>query len=296
VSATTLIVGCGYLGARVGTLLKRRGGRVFGTVRSVARADALRRQGIEPIVADVLDPDSLDTLPAADRAFYCVGFDRAAGVAMRTVYLDGLRNALEHLAGRVGRLVYASSTGVYGPCDGDRIDEESPTSPTHESGRVVLDAEGLLRDVAGRRGVPIVILRFAGLYGPGRIFHRASLERGEPIVGDPDRPLNLIHVEDAAEAAVAALDRGQPGRTYLVSDDRPLARRRYYELAARHLGAPTPRFVSPEPGSPESLREASSKRVSNRRMRDELGVTLAYPDINTGLVAALGSGSGPSGP
>jgi nucleoside-diphosphate-sugar epimerase len=291
VSTTTLIVGCGYLGSRVGERLLHRGDRVIGTVRSRARADLLRSQGIEPIIADVLEPASLASLPVADRAFYCVGFDRAAGVSMTTVYLEGLRNVLARLAGRVGRLGYASSTGVYGQADGEWVDEESPTFPAHESGRVVLDAEGVLRDVAASQGLPVVILRFAGLYGPGRIPRRASLERGEPIVGEPDRPLNLIQVEDAAEAAVAALDRGQPGRIYLVSDDRPMARREYYALAARLLGAPAPRFVSPEPGSPESLREESAKRVSNRRMHAELGVSLAYPDITTGLAAALGADS-----
>jgi nucleoside-diphosphate-sugar epimerase len=288
VSATTLIVGCGYLGRRVGTLLRSRGERVIGTSRSSARADALRSQGIEPILADVLVPDTLASLPTADRALYCVGHDRAAGVPMRRVYVDGLRDALGHLAGRVGRLVYASSTGVYGPVEGDWVDEDSPTSPTHESGRVVLDAEHLLRDVAGRLGLPVVILRFAGLYGPGRIPRRASLERNEPIVGDPDRPLNLVHIDDAAAAAVAALDRGRPGRVYHVCDDCPLPRGEYYRTAARLLGAPAPRFVPPEPGSPEALREASSKRISNRRLRDELGVSLAYPDVHSGLPSALG--------
>ena len=214
---------------------------------------------------------------------------------MRTVALDGLRNTLERLAGRVGRLGYASSTGVYGRGVGEWVDEESPTDPAHESGRVVLEAEGLLRAVAASRGLPIVILRFAGLYGPGRIPRRSSLERGDPIVGDPDRPLNLIQVDDAAEAVVAALDRGRPGRIYLVSDDRPTARREYYDAVARLLGAPAPRFVPPEPGSPESLREASSKRVSNRRLHAELGVSLAYPDITTGLAAALGGESGTPG-
>jgi nucleoside-diphosphate-sugar epimerase len=287
VSTTTLIVGCGYLGLRVGRRLVGRGDRVFGTVRSHDRAERLRESGIDPILADVLEPGSLDALPVADRALYCVGFDRAAGVPMRTVYVEGLGNALARLSGRVGRLAYASSTGVYGPCEGDWIDEDSPTVPTHDSGRVVLEAERLLGKFAGSDGLATLILRFAGLYGPGRIPRRVSLERGEPIVGDPDRPLNLVHIDDAAESAIAALDHGRPGRIYLVGDDSPRARREYYELAARLLGAPAPQFVPPLPGSPESVREESSKRVSNRRLRTELGVRLAYPDIRTGLPAAL---------
>jgi nucleoside-diphosphate-sugar epimerase len=290
VSANTLIVGCGYLGTRVAALLRHRGERVIATVRSPARAEGLRTQGIEPAIADVLDPGSLAALPGAGRVLYCVGFDRAAGPAMRSVYVDGLRNVLDAIAGRVGRLVYASSTGVYGSCGEDWIDEDTPVDPAHESGRVVLEAENLLRDRCGVMGLPLVILRFAGLYGPGRVPRRASLELGEPIVGDPDRPLNLVHIADAATAAVAALDRGAPGRIYLVSDDRPLPRRAYYTRAAELLGAPAPRFVPPVSGSPEALREAASKRVSNRRLKMELGVTLAYPDVYAGLPDALEAG------
>src|SRR5262249_42647713 len=163
---------------------------------------------IEPAVADVLDPDSLDRLTPADRAFYCVGFDRASGVAMRAVYVEGLRNALERLGGRLRRLGYASSTGVDGQGGGGWVEEGSPAEPRSESGRVVLEAEGVLRSFAEAQGLPALILRFSGLYGPGRIVRRDALEKGEAIVGDPDRYLNLIHIEDAARAVEAALERG----------------------------------------------------------------------------------------
>lgn len=284
---STLIVGCGYLGRRVGRLLHRSGRRVFGTTRSPGRAAELEGWGIEPILADVLDPASLAALPQVERAFYCVGFDRKSGIPMRTVYVDGLRHALGRLIDRAGRLVYAGSSGAYGQDDGGWVDEDSPAEPRHESGMVCLEAEGVVREVAGERGLPAVVLRFSGLYGPGRIIRREALARGEPIVGDPSRYLNLIHVDDAAEAVVSALDRGQTGRTYLVSDDRPVERREYYTLVAEELGAPVPRFEHPAPGSPESRREEANKRCSNRRMKEELGVVLSYPDITTGVPAAL---------
>jgi nucleoside-diphosphate-sugar epimerase len=208
----------------------------------------------------VLDPASLAALPEVDRVFYCVGFDRTAGVPMRTVYVDGLRRALGRLLDRAGRLVYAGSTGVYGQDDGGWVDEDSPTEPRHEAGRVCLEGEAVVREVAGPGGLPAVVLRFAGLYGPGRIIRREALARGEPIAGDPSRFLNLVHVDDAAAAVAAALDRGRPGRTYLVGDDRPVERREYYERAAAHLGAPAPRFLPPAPGSPEARREEANKR------------------------------------
>ena len=288
---STLIVGCGALGRRVGRLLAGRGETVFGLVRSQARGDELAALGIVPVIADVLDAASLSRLPAVERVLYCVGFDRSAGVTMRTVYVEGLRNVLDRLAGRVGRWVYASSTSVHGQEDGDWIDEDSPAEPRHESGRVCLDAENLIRE----RGGDVVVLRFAGLYGPGRIVRRAMVERGELIVGDPSKYLNLIHLDDAAGASVAAFDRGEGGRTFLACDDRPVERREYYELVARCLGAPPPRFLFPAPEGIEGRRDETNKRVSNRRLRSDLGVHLAYPDITTGVPASLLAETGVSG-
>jgi nucleoside-diphosphate-sugar epimerase len=275
---TTLIVGCGYLGQRLGARLVEEVGRVYGTVRSPARAAEIAGIGIEPVIADVLRPETLSRLPEAERVFYAVGFDRAAGAALREVYFEGLRNVLDRLPPPVRRFVYASSTGVYGQTGGEWVDEASTTAPEHESGRVVLEAEGLVRAWAfARRDASAVILRFAGLYGPGRIVRRALLERGEPIPGDPEKFLNLVHVDDAARAAVAALDAEAPASVYL------------YSVAARVIGAPEPRFEAPRPGSVEAARDATSKRVANRLMTTELGVVLAYPEITTGLVAALGT-------
>ena len=283
----TLIVGCGYLGRRVGQRLANRHETVFGTVRSERRAGELAGWGIEPVIADVLDPASLARLPEADRVLYCVGFDRSAGVSMRTVYVDGLRKALESLRGKTARVVYASATSVYGQNDGGWVNEDSPTEPTTESGRVCLDAEILAASIAAEGGLEMVIVRYSGLYGPGRILRRAALESGEPIVGDPAKWLNLIQIHDAASAAVVALDRGVSGRVYLTTDDRPIERERFYTRAAFLLNASPPRFVTPEPGSPEARREESNKRVANRRIKEELGLSLAYPDMETGLAAAI---------
>jgi nucleoside-diphosphate-sugar epimerase len=206
---------------------------------------------------------------------------------MRAVYVDGLRNVLDRMPASVGRIVYAGSTGVYGQSDGEWVDEGSPTCPRHESGRVCLEAEEVLRDWAGPRAGRAVVLRFAGLYGPGRIVRRAVLERGEPIPGDPDKFLNMVHVVDAARAAAAALDFDAPEPIYAIADDRPVTRREYYAVAAKALGAPGPRFAPPQPGSPESVRDATNKRIANHRMKRGLGLEPRYPDIATGLVAAL---------
>jgi nucleoside-diphosphate-sugar epimerase len=284
---STLIIGCGYLGQRLGRLLRQDGGRVFGTVRSAERASEIAGLGIEPVIADVLQPDSFRGLPRADRVFYCVGFDRSAGAAMRAVYVDGLQNVLENLPPSVGRIVYASSTGVYGQAGGEWVDEDSPTCPLHESGKVCLEAEGRVRVWAESRSVSAVVLRFAGLYGPGRIVRRTILEQGEPIPGDPDKFLNMVHIEDAARVSAVALDADEPEPIYVVGDDRPVTRREYYSEAARALAAPEPRFAPPPAGSPEAARDATNKRVANLRMKRGLGITLLYPDITTGLPEAL---------
>lgn len=274
---STLIIGCGMLGRRVGRLLHDRGEPVFGTTRTPEKAAELAAIGIEPVLADVLKPEDLAALPAADRVLYCVGFDRGAGVPMRRVYVNGLANVLAELPGSVGRFVYAGSSGVYGQNAGEWVDENAPAEPRHESGRITLEAEDLARERSA------VVVRFTGMYGPGRIVRRAAIENSEIIIGNPSSHLNLIHIDDAAATAVRAIDLGEPGRIYLASDDRPVERQEYYGLLARLLGAPAPRFQPLAPTIPSE----PNKRVSNHRIKTELALVLAYPDITTGLPAAL---------
>jgi nucleoside-diphosphate-sugar epimerase len=277
-------MGCGYLGERVGQCLVERGERVFGTVRSAVRAGQLDHLGIEPLIADVVQPESLNALPSTERILYCVGFDRSADIDRRAVSIDGLKNLLDRAPRAVRRIVFASSTSVYGRTQGQWATEDSPTNPVEESGKICKEAEETLRSWGDQAGSPHVVLRFSGLYGPGRVIGRAVLERGDRITGNPDGFLNLVHIDDAARAAVAALDKADRGSLFLVSDDRPVERREYYTLAARLLNAPPPRF---EPPSLDD-RDIPNRRISNHKMREVLGVRLAYPDITTGLPAAIG--------
>ncbi len=282
-----LIVGCGYLGRRVAVDYVGRGEAVFGVTRSDEGAEALAALGVRPVIADVLDPDALAALPAVDRVLYAVGYDRGAGPSKRSVYVDGLRNVLEGLPSGVSRVVYVGSTSVYGDGDGGWVEEETPAVPITEAGRICLDAEHALADWAARSGVSTVVLRCSGLYGPGRIIRRTLIERGEPIPGDPERTLSLIHIDDAARAAAAALDAASPASLYLATDDRPVPRREYYRVVAETLGAPSPTYVPPAPGSPEAARDVVDRKISNRRLRSELGVELRYPDVTAGVPAAL---------
>ena len=285
----SLVVGCGYLGRRVAKMLVDRGETVYGTTRSLGRGIELSRLGVEAMVCDVLVPDSLARLPEVDRVLYCVGFDRSKGVPISTVYVDGLSHFLEKLSHKTGCLVYVSSTGVYGQEDGSWVDEESPAVPTNDSGRACLEAERLVREFEAESGVAATVVRYSGLYGPGRIIRREALLAGTPIAADPDRFLNMIHVDDAARAAVGLLDESEQGGLYLASDDRPLTRREFYAITAQALGAPEPRFEPPAPGGDET-----NKRVSCKKLRRALRLKWRYPDVTTGLPAAVAETSASS--
>jgi nucleoside-diphosphate-sugar epimerase len=286
---SVLVVGAGYLGQRVALRLIAGGRRVFGTARSPERARELSALGIEPVLADVCDERSLEALTVADLELvvFCVGSDRRAGLPMRAIHVDGLTCVIDRLAGRARRILYTSSSGVYGAHRGAWVDEATLPEPGSDSGRVILEAEERLFKRAGAAGLEAVVVRLAGLYGPGRVVRRALVERGAPIPGDPEHILNLIHIEDATTAVLAALERGASGQVYLAADDRPVTRREYYGLLAELLGVGPPRFELPAAGSADALRDEGQKRICNRRMKAELGVVLRYPDITTGLPTAL---------
>jgi nucleoside-diphosphate-sugar epimerase len=281
----SLIIGCGYLGSRVAALWRDQGRRVFALTRHKEHAVALRAQGIEPILGDVLNPKSLEALPRVDTVLHAIGWDRKSGASMRQVYVDGLKNVLD--VPRPGRFIFISSSSVYGQTDGGWVDEDSPTEPHEESGRIVLDAERLLRESLPEA----VILRFGGIYGPGRLLRQKTIEAGEPIVGDADKWLNLIHVDDGARAVLAAETKGRPRRIYNICDDEPVRRREFYTELARVLGAPPPRFVAPPPDQPTPPHEKANRRTRNRRMREELEVELVAADFRSGLRSSVGGKS-----
>lgn len=273
-AADALVVGCGYLGRRVAARWVAAGRRVAALTRR--NADALRALGVTPIVGDVTDPATLVGLPAARTVLYAVGMDREQNKTMHEVYVDGLGHVLDTLP-PAGRFVYVSSTGVYGQSDGGWVDETSPTDPAEESGRVVLAAERLLR----AKRPDAIVLRFAGLYGPDRLLRKAAILKGEPLVGDADKWLNLVHVDDGAAAVQAAEERAKPGGTYTVADDEPVTRRAFYTRLAELLGGPPAAFDHrPEPG-------AANRRVSNRTAKAELGWSPAFPSYREGLAQAV---------
>ena len=283
-----LIVGCGYLGGRVAERWLADGHSVVAVTRSPEHAALLERDGLRPIVADVTNPNTLGGLPAAETVLYAVGYDRRSGASRWDVYVGGLRAVLDALPVDTGRFLLTSSTGVYGQSDGSWVHEESPCRPAREGGRVMLAAE----EVLGKHPLSsrAIILRLAGLYGPDRIPRMGDLLAGRPIAALPRGRLNLIHVDDAAAVVLAAEAQARPPRTYVVSDGHPTQRRQFYEHLARLLDRPAPQFVEPPADAPSALRAAASKRASNSRMCNELGVVLAHPSYREGLAAIVAAG------
>lgn len=276
--ASVLIVGCGYLGGRVADAMVSAGRTVFALTRG--RADTLAARGIRPILGDVTDPGSLQRLPEVAWVVYAVGMDRTAGKPMREVYVSGLRNVLAALPARSAespRFTYVSSTGVYGQTTGEWVTEASETNPTEESGKIVLEAEGVLREARP----DATVLRFAGIYGPGRLLRRQPLLNGEPFVGDADKWLNLIHVADGVQAVLAA--EVVVGGTFNVSDGTPVTRRDFYTRLAGLLGAPPAKFEPP----PTPVTEPN-RRIDSRAAREALGFVPEFPSYREGLAASLG--------
>ncbi len=228
---------------------------------------------------------------------WTIGFDatQAPQHTREDVYLGGLENLLRILdeaetAGKPllaphGRLLFCSSTGVYGDAAGQEVDEDSPCHPLHDGGRVLLAAERLLR--SHRLGRRTTILRLAGLYGEGRVPRAEEIRCGKPL-RHPNDFVNHIHVTDAVRV-IQTLARSRRAETYLVTDDLPVTRRTFYSFFADICQLPEPIFVEEtakrEPSTPER-RGAGSKRASNHRLKSEYGLTLRYPTFREGLCEA----------
>lgn len=284
-----LIIGCGYVGRRAALAWLGLGCEVFALTRSTANAQELSELGVQPIMGDVTDPDSLSRLPEVDAVLYAVGFDRQSGKTFREVYVQGLENVLRQVARYAQRFLYISSTSVYGQNAGEWVDETSACRPETPNGQVCLEAEELVRKhfIDLNADHPrFNILRLAGIYGPGRLIARIeTLRAGKPISGNPDAWLNLIHVDDAAAAILACKQRGVPGEVYLVSDNHPCRRREYFEKLSSELGLPPPIWEAEL--LDEKARSNFNKRCSNRKLHEQLGVNLTYPTLTEGLPASL---------
>ena len=279
-SKTLMIAGCGDVGGRLGQQLSAAGWTVYGLRRSVA----LLPQGIRPVAGDL----HADVCPAAwpseplDYLVYCAAATDHDEAGYRAAYVDGLRRVLTWLAQysqRPKRLLFVSSSGVYGQQLGEWVDEQSPAEAGSYSGRIMREAEQL----ALSSGLPASLVRLTGLYGPGREWLLKQVRQGYRVVSEPPLYGNRIHVDDAAGLLAYLLQADARGvaldNCYIGVDDQPAPLHDVVAWLREQLE------IS-HWSDDSTVRRSGSKRCSNARAR-ALGWTPQYPSYREGYRAIL---------
>ena len=279
-----LIVGCGDIALRA--LPQLVGAyEVYGLVRAPEQAERLAALGARPLVGDLDRPESLGNLAVgATRVLHLAPPPEQGTADTRSA------NLIAALAPQPPeRLVYISTSGVYGDCAGAWVDEDRPAAPQTARGARRADAERALFAWGRHSGVAVAVLRVPGIYAAERL-PLAQLRRGTPVLrAEDDVYTNHIHADDLAAICVAALDRGAPGRSYNASDDSEMKMGDYFDLVADRSGLPRPPRVTRAaaeagaiaPGLLSFMRE--SRRLVNTRIKRELGVRLRYPSVLDGV-------------
>ena len=282
-----LIVGCGDVGLRVVALLSGRW-RVLGLTSTPARVEALRAAGVVPLLGNLDVPASLARLAAlADAALHLAPPALAGARDPRTAHLLAALARSQ----RLRRIVYASTTGVYGDRAGATTAETAPTRPTTERARRRADAEERVRRFGRRHRAVATVLRIPGIYALDRAGGdpRERVVRGTPVLAAADDVYTgHVHADDLARACVAALHRGRPQRIVNVVDDSALKMGDYFDLVADRFALPRPPRVSRDEAaarlSPLQMSFlAESRRLVNERMKRELRLVLRHPTVADGL-------------
>lgn len=285
------ILGCGYLGLALGRRLTESGHDVVGVRRSDDGAAEVEAAGLTAVRADVTDPEELSAVPDADAVVFAASAGGRGAAAARRVYVDGLRTTVDHFGGRErppDRLVYTSSTGVYGDRGGDWVDESTRLEPVDEKSAALIDAEAAAMD-ADRHGIDPTVIRYGGIYGPDR--HRIDSYLEGPVTPGI---LNLIHRDDAAGVAAFLLETERAsGEIVVAVDDEPVDRRELAAWLAGRCGVEPPpersveqRLADEDLSAAAARRLRADKRCSNARLR-ELGYEFAYPTFREGFARLL---------
>ncbi len=284
-----LIVGSGDVARRIHSLIARRC-RVYALLRDPAHAGAWRKAGAMPVIADLDNRQSLARLQGlADVVLHLAPPPGEGRLDTRTRHLLAALGKGKSLP---RRLIYVSTTGVYGDCAGAAIDETRALRPESARAQRRVDAEACLRAWGREVGVAVSILRAPGIYAADRL-PIERIQRALPALAAGDDVFtNHIHADDLAAACVAAIRRGRANRTYNVVDDSDMKMADYFDAVADAFELPRPPRVSREearqqlsPVQMSFMRE--SRRIGNRRLKDELKLCLAYPDVQAGIKAAI---------
>ena len=283
-----LIIGCGYIGQAVAAQVLPTGESVSAIVRSSERAVTLRAMGLNTLQLDL----DTTTLPPASTHHQTIFYfappppKKSFDTRMQS-FLDGLS-----ISGQPARIVYISTTGVYGDCSGNWIDETQPANPQVDRAKRRWHAEQLLQDWRKVTGGELVILRVGGIYGPGKLPLK-RLQDGLPMIAEKDAPwTNRIHADDLVQICLAAMARGIDGEVYNVCDGTPGNMTNYFNCVADFAALQRPPIIDAErakdalsPGLMSYLSE--SRRISNQKMLDQLDVKLRFPTLEDGLSACF---------
>jgi nucleoside-diphosphate-sugar epimerase len=276
-----LIIGCGDVGMRLLPLVRDRF-RVFAVTSQESRVAELREAGTIPIVANLDQPASLARLSRLASIIVHLAPPQSEGTRDRRT-----RNLTAILPDRAA-VVYVSTTGVYGNCDGEHFDETRPVHPQNARAVRRVDGERVLRTWARRSGARLVILRVPGIYAANRL-PLERLQKGTPALSaEDDVYTNHIHADDLARILMAALYRGLPNRVYHAVDDSQMKMGEYFDAVADTFDLPRPprlaRDELQKKVSPVLLSFMSeSRRLRNDRIKSELGVSLRYPRVEDAL-------------
>jgi nucleoside-diphosphate-sugar epimerase len=282
---TVLITGCGYVGRRVAGLLQAENHQVTGCVRSKESAAALDRSGIRAVTVDLDRPAAKHGWAHGfDAVFY---FTPPPPQGEQDPRMQAFLQTLD-VEAPPRRIVYISTSAVYGDCQGAWISESQAVNPATARGQRRLDAEQRLMAWCDAHDVQWILLRVPGIYGPGKL-PLARLRKGTPVLREEASPYtNRIHADDLAHICVAAIKSAHANTVYNVSDGHPGNMTDYFFKVADAAGLPRPPTVSRveaqevlSAGMLSFLKD--SRRMSNSKMLAELAVTLRYPDLDAGL-------------
>lgn len=284
----SLIVGCGDIGRRVAHLEIEQGNSVCALVRSEQGAKRLIDLGIDPIKGDLDSEVDFESLPSNLTSLYYFAPPPSSGIDDPRI-----NKFLSCLAGRshiMPKIIYISTSGVYGDCHGEWVDEDHPLNPLTDRAKRRYSAEQFLIEFSDATGAEIVILRVPGIYGPGRL-PIDRIQKGFPVIREDEAPYsNRIHSVDLANACIEAKERGVNLRAYNITDGNPTTMTDYFFQVSDFLKLPRPIEIplteARKQFSPNLLSFIDeSRRISNLRMLVELGVCLRYPTLLEGLEA-----------
>ena len=270
-----LIAGAGYVGSRIASHFCSKNQKVFGIIQTPERKSELEKIGVVPLITDLTQFETIPTIPPVNFVVIACAPDERDETSYRKVYIEGTQNLLRKLKEGAPPflVVYLSSTGVYQDFGGEWIDETVLPVPETVRGKILLEAEKQVLN----SGLPSVIFRLSGIYGPERN-RIASAREGKPKMDETDEYINMIHVDDIVNAIPVLFKSAEPGEVYLGVDDEPVLRSEFFGWFAKKVNIPVPKI--------SASGKIGGKRCHNGHLKS-LGFSPCYPTFRDGYSILL---------